>query len=563
MLLIVARFLSVWAGTPFPVDLVTSDSMHPTLYEGDVVAWTPTNIEDVEIDDVVVFKSYISWPDEKIIVHRVSNITTSRSGYMLLETKGDKNKWTDQQGPHIPEPYIREDHLMGKVISINKFPLKIPFVGIIGIWINQGFDQISQSASAKDSLSYAGIFAPLTISAVILVILIFILPEKAKTIKEKLRLYIIGRKPLNLKKTVISFLIAYIVFLSVIHVFAYDSLTASVGINVHSDDSAGLDFGRIKQNTESFPLNVPIYNPGAMPVKGVVYGTGDMDEFVTKKTFVLGRAEGNVSTLKAVARNNTLNGTYTGDVMIYSSPFWMMFSDELIQSIYNWNAGATVYVLDILTGLILTSITFLLLIGITFMGDKIAVLSIDRSWRHASRIILKKDIVKKGSIIKKKIKGIIGNSTKWIFAIKYGKIEQGETFFTAYGKPMIASLVIIPVIILISDLMTAMIISVILAGLLAYMISCKKRNKIVLTLIITMAISIAHMMIQSNFIILEKQVTTLEILALSFGAIGIYMLIFTLLLVPIIIIISKIIRNIRNVKERKDPLLSLEGSCDL
>ena len=156
--------------------------------EGDVVAWTPTRIEDIEIGDVIVFKSHIHWPDEKILVHRVSDIKYTSNGERLLETKGDRNPWVDQAGPHIPEPYIREKNLMGKVISIGQFPLKIPFVGMLGIWINQGLEAISQPTSSKDSISYAGIFAPLTISAVILVILIFIIPEKAKTVKEKLKL---------------------------------------------------------------------------------------------------------------------------------------------------------------------------------------------------------------------------------------------------------------------------------------------------------------------------------------------------------------------------------------
>lgn len=112
--------------------------------EGDIVAWTPTKIDDIKVGDVVVFRSYIHWPDEKIVVHRVSKIDTDSKGNPILETKGDNNDWTDQAGPHIPEPYIREDHLMGKVLSIGQAPLKIPFIGYLGIWINQGLESLSQ-----------------------------------------------------------------------------------------------------------------------------------------------------------------------------------------------------------------------------------------------------------------------------------------------------------------------------------------------------------------------------------------------------------------------------------
>jgi uncharacterized membrane-anchored protein YitT (DUF2179 family) len=111
--------------------------------------------------------------------------------------------------------------------------------------------------------------------------------------------------------------------------------------------------------------------------------------------------------------------------------------------------------------------------------------------------------------------------------------------------------------------MSAMIISVVLGGVLAYLISCKQRKEIILTVLITIIIAFTHMMIQSNLIILEKGTTTLEILALSLGAIGIYMLLLTLLLIPLAAIAWLITRAIRNVKERKDPLLSLEGRCDL
>jgi len=194
-----ARFLTVWAGTPFPIDLISSNSMSPSLIEGDIIAWTPTTMNDIKIGDVVVFKSYVSWPGEKLVVHRVADIIKDSKGEPLLETKGDANKWTDQAGPHIPEPYIREDHVIGKAVSIEQQPLKIPFIGYFGIWVSQGLDLLVQPTAEKGSLVYIGVFAPLTISAVILVILIFVLPEEAKTVKEKIRLYIFGHRPLSIK----------------------------------------------------------------------------------------------------------------------------------------------------------------------------------------------------------------------------------------------------------------------------------------------------------------------------------------------------------------------------
>ena len=563
LFLIIARFLSVWSGTPFPINLVTSDSMQPTLFEGDVVAWTPTNIEDVEVGDVIVFKSYISWPDEKIVVHRVSNITEKSDGRILLETKGDKNKWTDQAGPHIPEPYIRENNLMGKVISAGQVPLKVPFVGIIGLWINDGLEAISQPTSAKESLNYAGVFAPLAISAIILVILIFILPEQANTFKEKIRMLIFGPKPLNIKKTAALFLIAYIVFLAIIHAFAFDSQTAAVGINAEGDKTAAINFGRIKPGTESFPKNMNIINPSTMPVKGIVFGNGNITDHVSKNTFSLDSGEVNSSKLNAYALNSTASGLYDGKIMVYSSPFWLMFPDPFVEMLLDWNGEATVYILDLLSAIILTALTMLLLIGITFFSEKITSLAIDSSWSHYPRLVLKKKYVKKMISIKNSGKKAVKNSLGWVLDIEYSKPEGKETFFTSYGKPIIASLVLLPFLFITNDPIIAMMLSIVSGGIIAYSISCKIRKKIVLTTLIIMIISSSYMVIQSNFIILEQQKDMMEMLSLSVVATGVYLLIVSFLLIPFAAISWAVTRYIRNVKEQKDPLLALEGTCDL
>ena len=179
LLLIITRFLSVISGTAFPIDIVTAGSMSPTLMEGDLVTLTPANIEDVEVGDVIVFKSWISWPDEKLVIHRVVEIKESW-GKSALVTKGDANEWTDQSGPHIPEPYVTERNFIGKALSIGKQPLKIPFVGLIGKWINNDFNLLSQSYTAKGTYTYVGVFIPLAISVILLVISLFILPEREK-----------------------------------------------------------------------------------------------------------------------------------------------------------------------------------------------------------------------------------------------------------------------------------------------------------------------------------------------------------------------------------------------
>jgi signal peptidase len=534
--------------------------MSPALMEGDVVAWTPVNIEDVNKGDVIVFKSYVNWPDEKILVHRVSNITTNNKGNILLETKGDANKYTDQAGPHIPEPYVRESNLMGRVLSIGQQPLKIPFIGYLGIWINQGLDLISQPASAKGSLSYVGIFAPLTISAVILVILVFVLPEKARTIKEKIHLNIFGRKPLNMRRTLVSFLIAYIVFLMVIHAFAHDSLSTSMGINSGSEDSA-MNFGRLKTGSDSFPKDLPIINPSTMPVKGVVFARGKIGDYVTRHTFELEKGQTNSISIKAISPVGAQNGTYTGEIMVYSSPFWLMFPDDFLQNLLNWNSEATPYILDLLSAVVLTTITMLILLSITFIGEVLTTWTINRSWRHPSRIFIKRKIIKKVSEGKERITRAIGKGIWWVTKLEI--IHEEEKPIPLILKPLLASLVLIPILYFLNDQILAMFIAVIIAGVLAYYSSCKIRRKIIITAIITIALATTYMMIQSNLIILAKEQTLLELITLALGTMGIYLLLLALLLIPFSLASWAVTRLIRNLKERKDPLLSLEGSCDL
>ena len=530
--------------------------------EGDLVAYTPTNIEDVKIGDVIVFKSYVHWPDEKIVVHRISDITKSSKGEIILETKGDKNEYTDQAGPHIPEPYIREDHFMGKVISVSQYPLKIPFVGYLGIWINQGLSSISQPTSSKEPLSYIAIFAPLTISIVILVILIFILPEKAKTFKEKIHLNIFGKKQIKLKRTIITFLIAYIVFLTVIHTFANDSISASVGINADSPGGA-IDFGRIETGADSLSKDLPLINPSTMPVKGIVFGRGDISEYVTRQTFVLERGETKFTSVKAVSSNETQNGSFTGKIMLYSSPFWFIFPDDFIYNLLNFNAEATVFILDLLSAIFLTTITLLLLVSITFVKDKLSNWAIDRCWQHSSRLILKKGVTERLATRKNNVKRTFGKNIAWITKIDFSEIKFKENAFSSIGKPIIAALVIIPILYLLDDQMLGIFIAVLIAGYLAYLISCKLRYKIVLTVLITLMLGILYMMIQSNMTVISKQHTMMELMTLVLGAFSIYLLLFALLLIPLSLIAWFLIRIIRNVKERKDPLLSLEGRCDL
>lgn len=125
VLLSVVIVLSLVSGVCLSMAVIASGSMSPTLEEGDVIAWTPVDIEDVSVGDVVVFRSYTGWSGERVIAHRVTEVVDN-DGVLMLGTKGDANEWDDQNMPSLSEPYIRSDHLLGRVVD----------VGCMGDWLN-------------------------------------------------------------------------------------------------------------------------------------------------------------------------------------------------------------------------------------------------------------------------------------------------------------------------------------------------------------------------------------------------------------------------------------------
>ena len=128
LFLIITRFLTVWSGTAFPVNLISANSMNPTLMEGDIVAWVPTDINDITVGDVIVFKSWLSWPEEKFVVHRVVEIKEAW-GNPALVTKGDANEEPDINT-------IMPEQVTGKVV------FTIPKLGWIPIFFKTIFNKI-------------------------------------------------------------------------------------------------------------------------------------------------------------------------------------------------------------------------------------------------------------------------------------------------------------------------------------------------------------------------------------------------------------------------------------
>lgn len=93
----------------FSMFRVVTGSMEPQIPVGSLLLCQDTEIDAVEVDDIVCFYSQEGQLQGKVITHRVTYILTGADGQLLLETKGDANAVADVQ-------YVTAENLIGKVI---------------------------------------------------------------------------------------------------------------------------------------------------------------------------------------------------------------------------------------------------------------------------------------------------------------------------------------------------------------------------------------------------------------------------------------------------------------
>lgn len=130
-ILVLALAAMVVAGPAAPVQLsyATSDSMAPAISEGDLY-FVIKGSSDISTGEVITFYS-ISRSD--YVTHRV--VEQTEDGYI---TKGDANPSTDQEAGN---PVVREETVVGEVLTFGGGPLTIPHIGpaIMAIQSNRYF----------------------------------------------------------------------------------------------------------------------------------------------------------------------------------------------------------------------------------------------------------------------------------------------------------------------------------------------------------------------------------------------------------------------------------------
>ncbi len=88
---------------------VETGSMEPTISTGALLVCKEREIADVELDDIICYRSKSKQMLGQVITHRVIKISTSDDGNLLLETRGDANTVSDGF-------YVTEDNLIGAVV---------------------------------------------------------------------------------------------------------------------------------------------------------------------------------------------------------------------------------------------------------------------------------------------------------------------------------------------------------------------------------------------------------------------------------------------------------------
>ena len=101
------RYVSIFG---FSVFRVVSDSMEPAIPVGALILNKQTDIETIQIGDIICFRSMESYMNGNIVTHRVVDIKTI-DGKIALTTRGDSNNSEDSY-------YVVADNFIGKVVAI-------------------------------------------------------------------------------------------------------------------------------------------------------------------------------------------------------------------------------------------------------------------------------------------------------------------------------------------------------------------------------------------------------------------------------------------------------------
>ena len=131
--LVIGYLTTIYFGAGFAV--VEGTSMEPLFHTGDLVALWKKPPEEIEVGDIVVFRS-----GSKHVIHRVVYKYMGPNGEYCFVTKGDNNVLPDLGDPRecgskvVPGLGIVTGRpfkdIVGVVVEVRGIPVKIPYVGM-------------------------------------------------------------------------------------------------------------------------------------------------------------------------------------------------------------------------------------------------------------------------------------------------------------------------------------------------------------------------------------------------------------------------------------------------
>ena len=142
--------ISLLFRVPYPLMVVSSSSMAPSIGRGDVVFVYPS--KNVNLGDVVLLNV-----GGRVVLHRVVNLTVI-GGSIAIQTKGDRDKATDQYMAGIPYSTIND--VYGKALAHHGYVFKIPCVGAISLALKGTFiDVLSSPVKTAFLISLTAVLA--------------------------------------------------------------------------------------------------------------------------------------------------------------------------------------------------------------------------------------------------------------------------------------------------------------------------------------------------------------------------------------------------------------------
>ncbi|QCJ45982.1 signal peptidase I [Haloprofundus sp. MHR1] len=119
---IICLLVFILPSSPIHLSYVYSNSMEPTIMQGDGYLVVPTGT--IEAGDIL---TYYSEERSEHVTHRVVEIT--EDGFI---TQGDNNPSTDQSAGY---PLVTSEEVLGKVATISGQPLVLPYFGTVVAFI--------------------------------------------------------------------------------------------------------------------------------------------------------------------------------------------------------------------------------------------------------------------------------------------------------------------------------------------------------------------------------------------------------------------------------------------